>query len=70
MNGFKAYQAYWQEHPDRDDAWADSMRSQLGEERFQREIECVHGDSVVSVKFPDGKVKDLTVTELALLLRS
>jgi hypothetical protein len=39
-NGFKAYRAYWQEHPDRDEAWADQMRSQLGDDRFRREIGC------------------------------
>lgn len=40
VNGFKAYRSKWQEHPDRDESWASSMRSQLGEERFRREIEC------------------------------
>jgi len=39
-NGFKAYRAYWDEHPDRDQAWADQMRAQLGEDRFKREIGC------------------------------
>lgn len=40
INGFKAYRSKWQEMPGRDDKWADSMRSQLGEERFRREMEC------------------------------
>jgi hypothetical protein len=39
-NGFKAYRSKWQEHPDRDEKWAREMRSQLGEERFRREMEC------------------------------
>ena len=39
-NGFRAYRSAWQEHPDRDDKWADEMRSQLGEERFRREMDC------------------------------
>lgn len=39
-NGFKAYRSYWQEHPDRDEKWANQMKAQLGEERFRREIEC------------------------------
>jgi hypothetical protein len=39
-NGFKAYRSKWQEHPDRDDAWAHEMKAQLGEERFRREMEC------------------------------
>ena len=40
INGFKAYRSKWQEHPDRDEKWADEMRAQLGEERFRREMEC------------------------------
>ena len=39
-NGFKSYRSKWQEHPDRDDAWAHEMKAQLGEERFRREMEC------------------------------
>jgi hypothetical protein len=40
VNGFKAYRAYWQEHPERDEAWAEQMKAQLGEDRFRREIGC------------------------------
>lgn len=39
-NGFKAYRAYWREQPGRDDKWADEMRAQLGDDRFNREINC------------------------------
>jgi len=39
-NGFKAFRSYWQEHPDRDAAWGESMRAQLGDDRFRREIGC------------------------------
>ena len=40
VNGFKAYRSYWQEHPDRDEKWAEQMKAQLGEDRFRREIGC------------------------------
>ena len=40
INGFKAYRAYWNEHPDRDETWAAEQRAQLGEERFRREMDC------------------------------
>jgi hypothetical protein len=40
INGFRAFRAYWREHPDRDDTWAEEQRSQLGEERFRREMDC------------------------------
>ena len=40
VNGFRAFRAFWREHPDRDTAWADEQRAQLGEERFRREMDC------------------------------
>lgn len=40
INGFKAYRAYWREHPDRDEAWAEEQRAQLGVDRFRREMDC------------------------------
>ena len=40
INGFKAYRSYWTEQPGRDEKWAAEMRSQLGEDRFNREIGC------------------------------
>jgi hypothetical protein len=39
-NGFKAYRAHWREHPDRDEQWGRDMESQLGPDRFRREIGC------------------------------
>ena len=40
INGFRAFRAYWQEHPERDEKWAAEQRAALGEERFNREHEC------------------------------
>lgn len=40
VNGFKSFRSYWREHPDRDDKWAEEQRSQLGDERFRREMDC------------------------------
>ena len=40
INGFKAFRSYWNEHPDRDEAWEKQQRAQLGEERFRREMLC------------------------------
>ena len=39
-NGFYPYFAHWSEHPDRDEDWAKTERSKIGEERFRREFEC------------------------------
>ena len=40
INGFKAFRSYWEEHPDRDYAWGEQQRAQLGEDRFRREMNC------------------------------
>ena len=40
INGFRAYRAYWNEHPDRDEKWAAEQRAALGEDRFRREMDC------------------------------
>ena len=39
-NGFFPYLAIWNEHPERDEKWADTERSRVGEERFRREHAC------------------------------
>ncbi len=39
-NGFFPFRAYWNEHPDRDENWANEERSRIGEERFRREHDC------------------------------
>jgi len=39
-NGFKAFSAHWSEQPGRDDKWAAQLRAQLGDDRFNREINC------------------------------
>ena len=39
-NGFYPYKAVWSQHPDRDEVWANTERSRVGEERFRREHEC------------------------------
>jgi hypothetical protein len=40
VNGFKAYRAFWNEHPDRDESWAQQQRAALGVDRFRREMDC------------------------------
>lgn len=40
VNGFKAYRAYWEEHPDRDEVWKAEELGRIGEERFRREHGC------------------------------
>jgi hypothetical protein len=40
VNGFKAYRSRWQEHPDRDEKWEREQRAALGNDRFEREMNC------------------------------
>lgn len=63
VNGFKAYRSKWQEHPDRDQAWADQMQAQLGEERFRREMECCNGNTLISLSDNNTEIK-ITIGEL------
>ena len=40
INGFKTFQSYWWEHPDRDEQWKQEELGRIGEERFRREHDC------------------------------
>ena len=51
VNGFFPFTCKWDEHPDRDDAWAVAERSRIGEERFRREYNCeflIYDETLVS----------------------
>jgi hypothetical protein len=39
VNGFKSFKATWDQHPDRDEAWATRERAKIGYEKFAREYE-------------------------------
>jgi len=65
INGFKAYECNWTRHPDRDEQWATDERNRIGEERFLREhMNCLHAENLITVKCPDGSVKDISIEEL------
>ena len=68
INGFKAYRSYWYEHPERDEQWALEQRAQLGEDRFRREMGCLNGESVLTLKDTSGKIFKKTINELKELL--
>ena len=40
INGFHAYRAHWNEHPDRDEEWKKEEIGRIGEEKFRREYGC------------------------------
>lgn len=68
VNGFKAFQSHWREHPDRDDKWAEEEKGRIGDERFRREHNCLAQTSVVTIKWPDGAIRDVSISELEKLL--
>lgn len=39
-NGFYPFMAVWHQHPERDEVWANTERSRVGDERFRREHCC------------------------------
>jgi len=58
INGFKAFKAYWYEHPDRDEKWKSEEIGRIGEERFRRE----HGIEFIS--FDETLIDALTLSVL------
>ena len=69
-NSFFGFRAEWWEHPDRDEEWKKTELSRIGEERFRREYGCIAHDSVVTVKWPSGKIEKLTMGDIMRLLSS
>jgi hypothetical protein len=68
INGFKAFRSHWSEHPDRDEAWAAQQRAALGDDRFRREMGCLHGDSIVTIKDTTGKIMQVSMKNLKNLI--
>ena len=51
VNGFRPFLAKWDQHPERDEAWALQEQASIGEERFRREHNCefvVYDETLVS----------------------
>lgn len=69
-NGFFPFKAHWSEHPERNNKWAEEERSRIGDERFRREHECIHGSSLLTVKWPNGEIRQISVFELERILSS
>jgi hypothetical protein len=55
-NGFKAFKAVWNEHPERDQGWENEQRASVGDERFEREHNCefiINDETLISpMKLP------------------
>ena len=64
VNGFKAYMATWERHPDRDEAWAAAERASIGEERFAREHECVAKNTMLTLCDETGVEFSMSIQDL------
>lgn len=62
-NGFFPYLAIWNEHPDRDEKWADTERSRVGEERFDREHACLHGNTEITLQDKKGNIFTIRIDD-------
>jgi hypothetical protein len=58
INGFRAFKAYWHEHPDRDEEWKKAELADLGDERFRRE------HNIEFISFDETLIDALTLTTL------
>jgi hypothetical protein len=70
VNGFRAYRSFWNEHPDRDESWATQQRAALGADRFRREMDCISGDSTITIRYPNGKIEKTSIEDLKASLSS
>lgn len=62
LNGFVTIDGKWQEHPGRDQAWADAELAVLGKVRFAQEVLCAFSGSSKTL-FDGAKVSQLTFNE-------
>jgi len=60
-NGFKAFTALWNEHPDRDQKWADDELGRIGSEKFSREHLCQ------PIIFEETLINAMTLTKLSAI---
>lgn len=67
-NGFYAYMATWERHPDRDEAWANAEISKMGLSFFSREHNCLVHQTMVNIMDDDGNTFEISIGDLYNLL--
>lgn len=70
VNGFCGLKVTWDNHPDRDEKWAEKELEKIGPSLFGREHKCSVGDTLIELKDPSGKVLKVTIKEAYDLLNS
>ena len=65
QNGFTHVEANWRQVPGRTQQWADEQRRVLGEQKFLQEMECVAGNTIVTVRDKiTGEIKNIEINEV------
>lgn len=68
MNGFTTVSAEWHENPNRDEAWLKGQLEELGELKYNQEVLCIGGETLVTLRdtttnevfqVPIGRVEEL-----------
>lgn len=65
LNDFTPVEGKWQENPNRNQEWADKQLKELGKVGYQQEIECIGGETPITVKdITTGEVFTTTIQNL------
>jgi Terminase large subunit, T4likevirus-type, N-terminal len=65
VNGFKFIEANWRQVPGRTQKWADDQKRVLGEQKFLQEMECVTGNTKITVRNKiTGLIETLSIEEI------
>ena len=71
INGFKAIQGKWQEHPKRTIEWYKEQKAILGDVKTAQEIDCVFGKTMITVRDKlTGNVMYLSIEDLVSMLQT
>ena len=63
--GYKNYFAAWECVPWRDEIWKSETIANTSKREFSQEYECVHGDTLVTVRDKDtGEIKTMKIGDL------
>lgn len=65
INGFIPIRVQWTDHPHRDMKWYKEQKAVLGELKFNQEVECLWGKSIVTVRDRvSNKIMDISLEDL------
>jgi hypothetical protein len=65
VNGFKTIEANWRQVPGRTEAWAADQKRILGEQKYLQEMECVVGNTKITVKNKKtGLIEAVSIEEI------